>query len=138
MTALGIRSCNPWNLQQAHIPWLGLEPALEPETGELIFDNLTDGIRAGIKVCYHYQQDGWNTPLTFITHFSPASAGNPTAQYVKNVCDWTGFAFDQALDFHNPATMLTWAKAVFRQEQGPDNGITDEQIMAGIDAAEGD
>lgn len=76
---LGIRSNNPWNLQQEHIPWMGLVPAVEPATGELIFDTLADGIRAGVKVCYSYQRAGIDTPAVFIPRFSPAAAGNPTS-----------------------------------------------------------
>jgi len=134
---LGIRANNPWNLQQAHVPWLGLVPAEEPDTGELVFDTMTDGIRAGVKLCYTYQEQGRNTPLTFITAFSPAAAGNPTAQYVTNVCGWTGFAPDQALDFHDETTMLAWARAIWRQEQGLEwaTSITDDEIREGITAA---
>lgn len=131
---LGLQRNNPWNLQQAHVPWLGLIPAIEPDSGELIFDTLLDGIRAGVRLCYSYQAAGNRSPLTFISKFSPAVAGNPTAQYVQNVCEWTGFAFDQTLDFHNLATMMSWARAIFRQEQGAIAAltITDEQIQAGI------
>ena len=132
---LGLRDFNPWNLQQAHVPWLGLVET-EPLTGELIFDTLEDGIRAGIKLCYHYQAVGKNTPATFLPSFSPAKAGNPTAQYCTNVCDWTGFAANQPMDFHNPTVMIAWAKAIFRQEQGPDFGITDDQISHAIAAAQ--
>lgn len=133
---LGMRMNNPWNLQEAHIPWLGLIPNQAP-TGELVFDTLTHGIRAGVKLCYTYQREGKNTPLAFVTSFSPASAGNPTAQYVANVCRWTGFTFDQALDFHDSSLMKIWARAIWRQEQGEDaDSITDDDIDAGIEAAQ--
>jgi hypothetical protein len=132
---LGLRDFNPWNLQQAHVPWIGLVQQ-EPETGELIFDDLIDGIRAGIRLCYTYQRMGLNTPAKFIQKFSPAAAGNPTAQYCTNACDWTGFAADQPIDFHIPAVMIAWAKAIFRQEQGPDYGITDDEITQAIAAAQ--
>ena len=39
MTTLGLRYNNPWNLQQEHVPWLGLTPN-QAASGELIFDNL--------------------------------------------------------------------------------------------------
>ena len=132
-TPLGIRDNNPWNLQQAHIQWLGLTPNQAP-TGELVFDNIVDGIRAGVKLCYTYQAEGKNTPLSFVTSFSPASAGNPTAQYVANVCQWTGFSFDQALDFHDTATLTAWARAIWRQEQGQEfaDAITADEVSQGI------
>lgn len=135
-SVLGIRANNPWNLQQAHVPWLGLIPAIEPASGELIFDNLLDGIRAGIRLCYTYQKRGLDTPEKFIPEFSPAAAGNPTAEYCTNVCAWTCFAPDRPLDFHDQQTMLAWAQAIFRQEDGPDHGITDAQILQAIAAAQ--
>jgi hypothetical protein len=134
---LGIRSCNPWNLQQEHIPWLGLTPNQAP-TGELVFDNMIDGIRAGVKLCYSYQAEGFNTPLKFITRYSPATAGNPTAQYVQNVCGWTGFPFDATLDFHDPKIIRPWARAIWRQEQGLEASLTisDDDLTRGIEAAQ--
>jgi len=134
---LGMRDNNPWNLQQAHIPWLGLAPDQAP-AGELVFLDLVDGIRAGVRLCWTYQSEGKDTPLKFVTSFSPASAGNPTAQYVANVCKWSGFDFDQAIDFHDPPTLIKWARCIWRQEQGQQfaESITDEQIMAAIKAAE--
>jgi hypothetical protein len=129
---LGIRNNNPWSLQQCHVPWLGLVPAIEPSTGGLIFDTLEDGIRAGIKLCYTYQSEGLSVPALFIPKYSPAAAGNPTAEYLENVCAWTGFAPNIALDFHDIPTMVAWAQAIFRQEQGVGNGITDTEIQQAI------
>jgi hypothetical protein len=136
VSPLGLRCNNPFNLQEEHIPWLGVEPTQAPG-GELQFDTLVDGIRAGVKLCYTYQKRGLNSPLKFVTEFSPPSA-NPTAQYIQNVCEWTGFQFDQILDFHDLATMKAWARAVWRQELGEAaaNAITDDQLVAGITLAE--
>jgi hypothetical protein len=133
---LGLSRNNPGNLLQEHIPWFGLTPT-QPDEGPLQFDTLTDGIRAFVKLCYTYQMRGLNSPLTFISDYSPPSAGNPTTQYVQNVCDWTGFAFDQSLNFHDTPTMIKWAAAIFRQEQG-ENDITEDQINVGIALAEGE
>lgn len=134
---LGIRDCNPWNLQQEHIPWMGELPT-QAATGEIVFDSMVDGIRAGVKLCYTYQEEGYDTPLKFVMRFSPAKAGNPTTQYIQNVCAWTGFPFDQALDFHDPKVMRPWARAIWRQEQGlaASEAITDEELAAGIEAAQ--
>ena len=135
--SIGLNSNNPWNLQASHVAWLGLTPN-QTESGELCFDTMVDGIRAGVKLCYTYQGRGLNTPGSFITEFSPAAAGNPTAAYIRNVCQWTGYDQNQALDFHDASTMLTWAPAIFRQEQGADSAtITTEQLLEGIEAANG-
>lgn len=133
---LGIRDLNPWNLQECHIPWLGLLPK-QSATGELVFDTMIDGIRAGVKLCYTYQEEGYSTPLKFIMRFSPSGAGNPTTDYIQNVCDWTGFPFDRDLDFHDPKVIRPWARAIWRQEQGLEYSkqITDEELTAGIEAA---
>ena len=135
MMTLGLSRNNPGNLLPEHISWFGLS-AHQPDEGPLAFETLSDGIRAFVRLCYTYQLRGKNTPLTFITDYAPASE-NPTAVYIQNVCDWCGFQFDQTLNFHDTPTMIAWAKAIFRQEQGADNGITDEQVNQGIAMAEG-
>ena len=117
---LGLRQNNPWNMKQFHIQWLG-ESAADARVGdggELFFLTMEFGIRAGIRLCYTYQRRAWNEPKIFIPKFSPAAAGNPTAQYILDVCAWTGFQADQELDFHDPAVMTVWAPAIWRQEQG--------------------
>lgn len=125
---VGLDRNNPWNLLSEHIPWMGLM-ANQPKSGPLAFDSLEDGIRAGIRLCYTYQGREWNTPGIFIPRFSPANAGNPTEQYIENVCTWTGFGCDELLDFHNAVILLPWARAIFRQEQGA-NDITDAEILS--------
>ncbi|HET9109078.1 MAG TPA: hypothetical protein VFN79_18020 [Steroidobacteraceae bacterium] len=118
-TTLGMSRCNPWNLKQFHIPWLG-ESATDAQVadgGELSFITMDLGIRAGIKLCYTYQARGWNSPVAFITRFSPPPE-NPTTQYIQNVSTWTGFRWDASLDFHDPKILIPWARAIWRQEQG--------------------
>jgi len=134
---LGVRDNNPWNLQQCHVPYLGLAPNQKP-TGELVFESMLEGMRAGFKLCYAYGLEGKNTPLKFVTSFSPSAAGNPTAEYVANVCDWTGFTFDQVLDFHDEPTAIAWARSIWRQEQGLAfaAGVSDADIRAAIAAAQ--
>jgi hypothetical protein len=136
---LGIRYNNPWNLQQEHIAWIGLT-AEQSLSGELQFDTMIDGIRAGVLLCYTYERRGINTPALFIPVFSPAKAGNPTEQYLVNVCTWGPYKPDQRLDFHDGQTMAGWAKAIWRQEQGLDAMLSIQPylIAAGIDAAEGE
>lgn len=126
----GMQRNNPWDLLPEHIPWFGLA-AVQPDQGPLEFVNLIDGIRAGILLCYTYQRRAWNEPAVFIPKFAPAAAGNPTAQYIVNVCAWTGFTEYQDLDFHDPATLMPWARAIWRQEQGAyADGITENDILA--------
>lgn len=136
---LGMRSNNPWNLQQEHIDWAGLTANQAP-SGELVFDDLIDGIRAGVLVCYAYQRRGLNTIGTFLPKFSPAAANNPTAQYETDVCTWTGWDRNRPIDFHSAVDMLPFARAIFRQEDGAaaEASITDAQIQAGIELAQGD
>lgn len=136
---LGIRFNNPWNLQQEHIPWLGLTPNQSP-SGELQFDTMEDGIRAGVKLCYSYQQRGWNTVDRFVANFSPENAGNPTVQYEENLCAWGGWQHSETLDFRDAAVMQMFARAVWRQENGLDAlmAINTDQINAGIAMAGGE
>ena len=127
---IGMDRCNPWDLLPEHIPWFGLDAA-QPDEGPLAFINLVDGIRAGILVCYTYQRRAWNEPEKFVQEFAPAKAGNPVAAYIENVCTWTGYKRHDDLDFHDPAVLVPWARAVWRQEQGDAAlVITDEQILA--------
>ena len=132
---IGMDRNNPWDLLPEHVPWLGLS-TVQPGEGPLAFDTLELGIRAGIKLCYTFQSRGWDTPTLFISRFAPPTE-NPTADYIANVCSWTGFRWDQMLDFHNPATLTRWAQAIFRQEQGT-NGITDAEILAAKALADGE
>lgn len=126
---IGMQRNNPWDILVSDIAWDGLAPA-QPESGPAEFVSLECGIRAGIKLCYTYQGRGWNSPVTFITRFSPPP-DNPTAAYIQHVCDWTGFRYDQLLDFHDPKVLVPWAHAIFREEQGADaDVITDADILA--------
>lgn len=115
-TTLGMSRNNPWDLLPEHVPWFGLAAA-QPDDGPLAFATLDDGIRAGILLCYTYQDRAWNSPVSFITRFSPPPE-NPTEAYIANVCQWTGFRWDVPLDFHDPKILIPWARAIWRQEQG--------------------
>ena len=127
---IGMERNNPWDLLPEHVPWFGLAAA-QPDQGPLAFINLVDGIRAGILLCYTYQRRGWNEPAVFIPKFSPAAAGNPTAAYVTNVCNWTGFKPYDDLDFHDERILIPWSRAIWRQEQGDAAlVITDADILA--------
>lgn len=121
---IGLDRNNPFDLEPNDIQWLG-ETA---KTSPITFDTMADGLRAGIKVFYAYQREGFNTPTQAIYRFAPPGE-NPTQDYVANVCAWTGFQFDQALDFHDEATLVPWCQAILRQEQGVGHGITDGQII---------
>lgn len=132
---LGMDRCNPWDLLPEHVPWFGLAAA-QPDQGPLQFLNLRDGIRAGIKLCYTYQERMWNTPVAFVTRFAPPP-DNPTAEYIAHVCQWAGVGFNQLLDFHDPKMLVSWAHAVFRQEQGAAaDSITDADILAAKELAD--
>ena len=135
---LGLSRNNPGNLLPEHVPWLGLT-ALQPDEGPLQFENMIDGIRAFVKLCYTYQGEGLDSPFKFVWNYSPI-ASNPTTQYIENVCRWTGFVEAQVLDFHDTPTMISWAHAIFAQEQGrePASVITDDMINAAIAMANGE
>ena len=132
---IGLSRNNPGNLMPAHVPWLGLTPA-QPDNGPLQFDTVIDGIRAFVKLCYYYQSEGLDSPFKFVWNYYPPP--NPTTQYLENVCSWTGYKQSQVLDFHDTSIMTAWAGAVFREEQGINNGITNDMINAGIAMAEGE
>ena len=127
---IGMQRNNPWDLLPEHIPWFGLA-AEQPDSGPLQFVNLVDGIRAGILVCYTYQRRAWNEPEVFVPKFAPASAGNPVAAYIENVCTWTGYTRNQDLNFHDPDVLTRWSRSIWRQEQGDAAlVITDADILA--------
>ena len=128
-TTLGMSRNNPWDLLPEHVQWFGLAAA-QPDSGPLAFKTLDDGIRAGILLCYTYQERAWNSPVAFITRFAPPP-GNPTETYIVNVCEWTGFRWDSPLDFHDPKILVPWARAIWRQEQGgAADVITTDDILA--------
>lgn len=132
---LGMMRNNPWDLEGRHVPWMGLSPS-QPTTGPLMFGTLHDGIRAGFRLCFTYQARGLNTPASFLPEFAPPTE-NPTAQYLANVCEWTGFAADTLMDFHDQATAFSWARAIWRQEQGAAADIiTPAQMLAGYATAD--
>ena len=137
---LGLSRNNPWNLEVRHIPWMGLL-ADQPKDGPLAFETLLEGIRAGVRVCYTYQERSWNTPRKFVYDFADPKR-DPVEQYLANVCEWTTHAPDDVLNFRDVKVMVSWARGVWRQEQGlaaiTAAGITDAQIYAGIALAEED
>lgn len=128
---VGMDRHNPFNLEPNDIDWLG-ETA---KTAPITFDNLPDGLRAGVKVFLAYQREGHTTVAEAIPIWAPPTE-NDTPTYIANVCDWCGVDKDQVLNFSDPAFMLEWAQAILRQEQGEEITATLAPLLpAAIQAA---
>lgn len=98
--------------------WQGLDTPPQ-EKGFCRFTSDAFGIRALARILIAYQDSHeCHTVTDLISRYAPAADLNPTPQYIKNVCQWTGFDPMQALDVHTYAHMRPLVEAIIRQEQG--------------------
>lgn len=128
---------NPMGLKKVPpIKWQGLADEQDDPT-LLRFLSAEYGIRAWIRNLLTYGNRGIATPAEIISRWAPSSAdGNPTAQYIANVCSWCGWQQDEHLDLDQADVMRPLVKAIIRQENGvqpySDAVIDDAMRMAGI------
>lgn len=128
---------NPGNLRyNAADRWQG---AAEPPQidGFCAFTTPVYGIRALARVLIAYQdKHGCHTIAEFIGRYAPESDSNPTAQYIKNVSEWTGFGETQPLNVHTYEHARPLVEAIIRQEQGTQiysaGQINDALSLSGI------
>ena len=113
----GLRNRNPGNLRHSHaVRWLG---EIEPDAqGFCRFDSDRHGIRAvALDIATKSRRDGLHTVDGIVARYAPPSE-NPTGNYVANVAAALGVKSDQAIDLTDPGTLVTFVKAVIRQECG--------------------
>lgn len=119
MTTLprGIRNNNPGNMNRTAKPWNG-QSAAQPDPRFASFDSPMWGIRAMMKQFMSYAKRGIDTPREIIGEWAPASENN-TAAYISNVSKAMGKTPDTVLDMKDVPTLISLAKAIVHQEQGP-------------------
>lgn len=124
----GMAICNPGNIRISDQHWLGkITPSADPDFET--FDSIEHGIRAIAKILLTYDSEGVDTITGIINKWAPPSE-NPTAAYIDNVCDRTGFNADAQLDLTSIGDLQPVITGMIDQEQGG-NVCTDDQIKAG-------
>lgn len=108
---------NPLNIRSTPTKWVG-ETTQKDNVGFEQFDSIENGLRAALINIRTYLKRGINTPKTIISTWAPASE-NPTANYVKFVCDKGGLKPDQKITFSN-SDMQKLVIPMSRFEQGKD------------------
>ena len=122
MEPLGIRNNNPLNIRRGKTLWKGELPQSPPPTGEAgrgpafcKFESMEWGIRAAFCLLRTYRDKyKLNCIADIIMRWAPPCE-NRTAQYIRNVCRWTGIGGMQRL------TESDWprlVRAMARQETG--------------------
>ena len=122
-----LESNNPLDIEfNPNVKWIGLSP-IQNGGRWAVFLTPAYCYRAGAKILEHYETEGVNTVAEILSKFAPGNE-NPTAAYIKNVCEWTGFKPDTVITADKFFAML---KAMTRQEDG-DNPYPDNVILCGI------
>jgi hypothetical protein len=102
---LGLRHNNPGNLM--------------PNGVEESFPTMAAGLDAMAKLLVKYGRAGANTIRSVISRYAPASAGNPTASYIRNVAAALGLSPDASLNLAlHPERLARLMGVMIRQEQG--------------------
>lgn len=118
---LGVSLLNPLNIRRTTTVWLGQD--MTDYSPYCKFKSVEYCYRAGAKILMSYQARGINTLALAIPTWAPEADGNPTEEYLKNVCAWTG------IDPNTKTFLATFPilKAMDRQESGgghfPDSAI---------------
>ena len=133
MTPIGIRYNNPLNIRLSKTRWQGQIPPspLGEGRGEASFCkfiSLEWGIRAAFCLLRTYATKyHLNCIADIIMRWAPPSE-NHTAQYIRNVCRWTGFGGMQRLTESDWPTLV---RAMARQECGI--CLSETQIQKGFE-----
>ena len=134
MEPLGIRNNNPLNIRRGKTLWKGELPQTPPPSGEAgsgtafcKFERMEWGLRAAFCLLRTYRDKyKLNCIADIIMRWAPPSE-NRTAQYIRNVCRWTGFGGMQRLTESDWPTLV---KAMARQETGAE--LDESVILAGF------
>lgn len=131
----GISCNNPGNIRIGANKWKGkITPSRDPEFET--FDCMENGIRAmGRLLLTYFNKVHLATISAIVSEYAPPEE-NPTAAYIMNVCDRTGFDADAPLDLNNELSgdLLAVVRGMIDQEQGNEAfKITAAQLQEGID-----
>jgi hypothetical protein len=99
--------------------WKGLTGA---EKGFCRFDTVEHGLRAALVIMQKYISRGVNTVEEIVNVWAPTTE-NDTANYIRNVCAWTGLRPDDAVTRDNLGRLVA---AMARMETG--NIVNEEQM----------
>ena len=127
MKPRGLRNCNPLNIRRvAGTKWKG-QRAEQTDKTFVQFSSMEWGLRAAFCLLRTYRDKyHLNCIADIIMRWAPPCE-NHTAQYIRNVCRWTGFGGMQRL------TESDWPKlvqAMARQETGAE--LEESVILAGF------
>jgi hypothetical protein len=127
----GIRNNNPGNMRwSASIQWQGQTG--QDAKGFIIFDTLTDGIRAMVKELYNYSNlHGLNTVAGIISRWSATDQSS----YISNVARALGVDPYESIDVSDPTIMAGLVRAIADQENGTavaTVSVPDSAIYAGV------
>jgi len=135
MNPLGIRNNNPLNIRRGKTLWKGEIPHSPSPTGEgrgeaafCKFESMEWGIRAAFCLLRTYERKyHLNCIADIISRWAPPSE-NQTAQYILNVCRWTGLGGKQRLTESDWPALV---RAMARQECGI--CLSETQIQKGYE-----
>lgn len=124
--ALGLRNNNPGNLRAA--------PNTNGRNGGFsTFDTSQDGLSAMARQLMLFGDRGNNTLDSLLNTYAPRSE-NITSAYINSVSGMTGFAANQPLDLHDPATLKTLMSAMIKHENGT-QPYSEDDISSSINSA---
>lgn len=115
----GYRNNNPLNLRPGQ-PWEGVTgvDTKDGAPGYLVFGDAEHGIRAGVRILLHYEEeDGLRTIRKIMNRWAPPSDSNPTDQYITFVAVNLGVSPDQIISV-TEASAPTFVEALIRFELG--------------------
>lgn len=129
-----VKRNNPGNIRKAAaFAWQGEQPGLSPGA-YVVFDTLTNGYRAQIKLLRNYILQGKNTISKILYKWAPPSDNNPTEGYIKFVSDRTAIPADQVISATDAEKIVSIAYSMSLFEHGirdPNN----EELKAALNEA---
>lgn len=126
----GLDNCNPGNIRRSGVRYKGeIRPSRDPAFKQ--FESPAWGYRAIFVVLDAYRRrHGLNTVAGMIARWAPPSE-NRTEAYVRYVARTVGIGERDPVDTRDRATMLRFAAAISRIENGCAADM--EQVEAGWD-----
>src|SRR5690242_9641752 len=128
----GVRTCNPGNLRDGAVDWLGQTGV--DAAGFCVFESSFYGIRALAKLLLTYHDKyGLCTVRGLISRWAPPNE-NDTEAYIRAVCADTAFDADAWLHLGESSVLAALVRAIVRHENGT-VPYDDAEIAAGVEAA---
>lgn len=120
----GLRNCNPGNIRLSGVRYKG---EVRPSRDEAFrqFETLAWGYRAIFVLLHTYRiRHGLRTVSEMISRWAPPSE-NRTQAYIRGVCQRTGLRPASEIDTRDRATMIPFAAAISRIENGVEADLLD-------------